>query len=356
MQLTDLGYDDWFVQQQQAVAIANSHAARVTAVDRDRYLIRSELGEISAECTGKLLYMAESPLDLPAVGDWVVVQSYDADTFAVIHAVLPRKSLLARKTAGKKVEQQLIATNIDVAFIMQSCDRDFNLRRLERYLVMAREGHVEPKLILSKSDLLDPEELNQKLQILQRIHSGVEILVVSNHSGYGLDRFIETLKPGKSYCLLGSSGVGKTTLLNHLLGEERFATAAVREKDGRGRHTTARRQLILLANGAMIIDTPGMRELGLMATKDSIEQSFADIHELTATCRFKDCTHQSESGCALRAAVATGQLSEERYQSYLKLLKESTYHQMSYVEKRRSDKKRGRYYRSVLKSKGMLHR
>ncbi len=349
MELKDLGYNDWFHQKHLEFKQPGFEIARVTRVDRDRYLVRNENNEVQAEPTGKLIFSAESAEDVPCVGDWVFVQYYNSGELAIIHEVLPRKSFLRRKSAGKKVDYQMIAANIDVAFIMQSCDFDFNLRRMERYLVMANEGNIEPVILLSKSDLVSAEDLEKRISEISQARIETRVIPFSNETGIGLDIVRQTLEKRKTYCLIGSSGVGKTTLLNHLIGQEIFDTNPVREKDGRGRHTTARRQLTILENGALLIDTPGMRELGMLAVGTSIEDSFSDIHELTKDCRFNDCTHTGETGCAILMAIESGHLTEDRYRSYKKLIKESEYHEMSYVERRRKDKKFGRMVKSIMK-------
>ena len=338
MELADLGFDSWFQDKSHGLGRPDCAVARVTRVDRDRYLVRNEHNEVQAEPTGKLLFSADSSQDLPCVGDWVFVQYHNDGALAIIHEVLPRRTFLRRKSAGTKVEYQMIASNIEVAFIMQSCDLNFNLRRMERYLVTVHEGHVEPVILLSKSDLISAEELEKRISEIRQARIDARIIPCSNKTEIGLETVRQALQKGKSYCLLGSSGVGKTTLLNHLLGREAFETKAVREKDSRGRHTTARRQLIVLESGALLVDTPGMRELGLMAVSATIDESFSDIHELSTRCRFGDCTHSVELGCAILLAVQSGALSQDRYQSYMKLIKESEFHEMSYVERRKKDR------------------
>jgi ribosome biogenesis GTPase len=349
MELADLGFDSWFQKKREESQKPDFSVARITRVDRNRYLVRNEENEIQAEPTGKLLFFTDSTQDLPCVGDWAFVQYYNDGTLAIIHDLFPRKTFLRRKSAGNTVDYQMIASNIDIAFIIQSCDFNFNLRRMERYLVMANEGHVEPIILLSKSDLVSSEELEKRISEIRQAHIGAKVIAFSNKTALGLDTVQQVLEKGKSYCLLGSSGVGKTTLLNHLLGREVFETNPVREKDSRGRHTTARRQLIVLDNGALLIDTPGMRELGMIAVSTSIDDSFSDIHELSQNCRFNDCTHSVEVGCAILMAVQNKELNEERYQSYMKLMKESKFHQMSYVERRKKDKQFGRMIKTAMK-------
>jgi len=349
MELKDIGFDQWFQGKQEEMQRPDCSAARVTAVNRDSYLISNGNIEVLAELTGKLTFSAESSADYPCVGDWVLAQYYNSDTFAIIHSIFQRKSFLRRKTPGKRIDYQAIAANIDVALIVQSCDVDFNLRRLERYLVMINEGHIEPVLLLTKSDLVNPEELEQRVSVVGRANINCKVIALSNQTGAGLDEVRRLLEPGKTYCLLGSSGVGKTTFINHLMGSDVFATNTVRAKDGRGKHTTTRRQLIVLAQGAMLIDTPGIRELGNIGSGAGIEETFIDIHELSNNCRFIDCTHTTEPGCALLAAIGKGELSEERYQSYMKLLKESEFNEMSYLEKREKDRKFGQFIKTAKK-------
>jgi ribosome biogenesis GTPase len=339
MELRALGFDHWFQKQQENLQKPGYCVARVTAVNRDRYLVRNEHSEVPAELAGRLLFSAKSSVNLPCVGDWVFVQYHNSDTFAIIHDLLPRKSVLRRKSAGKKIDYQMIASNIDVAFIVQSCDFNFNLRRLERYLVMIHEGQVEPVILLTKSDLVSPEDIDRMISQVRQSSVTCKIIALSNITGFGLDLVRQVLEAGKTYCLLGSSGVGKTTLLNHLLGRELFETKEVRQKDGKGRHVTASRQLIILDKGAMLIDTPGMREMGIIDVNAGMDESFSDIYEYAKSCRFTDCTHTKEIGCKVRAALEDGELSEERYRSYLSLRRESQFHQLSYLERRKKDKK-----------------
>ena len=348
MKLSDIGFDQWFQEHVSGLRQEGRGVARISAVDRGSYLIRNELGEIPAELAGKFYFQVESSVDLPCVGDWVTVQYHNDDAAAIIHGVFPRKTFLRRKSAGEKVDFQMIAANIDSAFIVQSCHFDFNVRRMDRYLVMAADGGVEPIVVLTKTDLITHDELEQKLTAIRSSAITARVLALSNITGIGFDEFQQVLVSGRTYCLLGSSGVGKTTLINRLIGKDAFETKAV-SGTGEGIHTTARRQLILLNQGSMLIDTPGMRELGLLGVSDGVNQGFEDIVGLSANCRYANCSHTQEPDCAVVAAVSNGELSKDRYSSYMKLKKESEYHEMSYVDKRKKDRAFGRFIKSAMK-------
>ncbi len=309
--------------------------------------MRNERGETVAELSGKFRFSVESSSGLPCVGDWVCLE-HTSPALAIIHAVLPRKTFLSRKYPGKTMDFQMIAANLDVAFIVQSCHYDFNIRRLDRFLVAANEGHIEPIVILSKTDLVTHEELDGMIGKIRGAGISAQLFPISNTTGTGLDDFRGLLVPGKTFCLLGSSGVGKTTIINRLIGRDAFETKAV-SVTGEGVHTTSRRQLHLLDNSAMLVDTPGMRELGLLGASDGVEDSFSDIQDLSLSCRFPDCTHTREPGCAVLMAIEAGDLREDRYQSYLKLKKETEYHDLSYAKKRKKDKNFGRFIKSVKK-------
>lgn len=347
MNLKDLGFSDWFSGQAAGILQAGQNVARVVAVDRNAYIVRGEAQETPAKLSGRFRFEIESSPDLPCVGDWVCAQ-HASQKLAIIHAVLPRKSFLRRKRPGKTVDFQMIAANIDVAFVVQSCHYDFNIRRLDRYLVACSDGGIEPVVILSKTDMVTPDEVDGQMLDIRGSGFASHILPISNTTGAGLDRFRALVEPGKTYCLIGSSGVGKSTLINRLMGQNELETKAV-SVTGEGTHTTSRRQLLVQANGAMLIDTPGMRELGLLGTSDGIDESFSEIRDLSLTCRFANCTHTDEPGCAVLDAVENNELSEDRYQSYLKLRKENEYHDMSHVEKRKKDRDFGRFIKSYKK-------
>lgn len=347
--LENLGFGKWFEERLDSSKLNDFQLARVTTVYGENYLITNGTREITAEITGKIMFSAESSLDFPTVGDWVYVQHFDENSLAIIHEVFPRKSILKRKRAGKSVEFQSIAANIDCALIVQSLDSDYSIRRFERYLVMAREGNIQPVLLLSKSDLLTDAEINEKKAEILESNPDIQVIAFSNKEGKNLNKIKDLLHSGKTFCLLGSSGVGKTSLLNKLIGEDRFATKEVREKDSKGKHTTTNRQLLRLENGAMIIDTPGMRELGNIAVETAISETFDEITELETSCKFSNCSHKKEKGCAILEALEEGEISPERYQNYLKMLKESEHNETSYLEKKKKYKQLGKLYKSVQK-------
>lgn len=345
-ELTELGWNDWFALR--TICNPSDTVARVAAVDRDQLLLVDQSGLFRAKLAGRFLHHHHLSHEMPCVGDWVCVEKPPESDFGVIHAILERKTSLRRKSAGVATQYQMIAANVDYVLIVQSCHFDFNPKRLERYLVMVMEGGAEPCILLTKTDLVDPGVLARQLAEIESLGITAPILPLSNLTGDGLEDIKRLLRPGKTYCFVGSSGVGKSTLINRLIGRAKMETGTV-SGTGEGRHTTVRRELIRLEGGALVIDNPGMREFGILGAESGIAGSYAAITALADQCRYQDCGHTSEPGCAVLAAVDAGEISREALDSFLKLKKESAFNNMSYAEKRRKDRDFGRFIKSVKK-------
>lgn len=329
MDLQDLGWNDHFSILFQPYLENGFQVGRISAEYKNRFQVYTEIGEIWATVSGKMRYTALERSDFPAVGDWVVldhieVHSIDPDSqAAVIQAVLPRRSKFSRKTAGKTSEEQIIATNIDTVFLVNALNLDFNVRRIERYLTLAWESGANPVILLSKADI--SEELQEKVREVEASAIGVPVHPISCITGEGIDELKRYVKPGQTVALLGSSGAGKSTLVNKLIGLDVQKTNEVREADSRGRHTTTSRELFVLPQGGLLIDTPGMRELQLYGTGEGLYDAFEDIYEYAKCCRFSDCQHESEPGCEIQRALTEGSLIKERYESFKKLQREASY-------------------------------
>lgn len=348
--LKQLGFDQWFHDKSKPFIKPDFSLARIIEVNRNNYKVSNGHDDILAELSGKFVFNITNSTDFPTVGDWIVMQCVNNNSLAIIHYILPRKSLIKRKDPGKVVDFQLIAANIDFAFIVQSADSNFNLNRLERYLVMINDSAIQPIIVLSKTDLISDNELSEIKDSIKRLNDKYLFLPISNKTDTGISPFQKELKNGKTYCLLGSSGVGKTTLLNKLIGKETFRVNTVREKDSKGRHTTSKRQLTRLESGSIFIDTPGMRELGNFDIDSGLKETFDDIVSYFGQCRFKNCTHVNEEGCAVIAAVTQGLIDEDRYNNFLGIQKESSYYQMTYLEKRNKDKSFGKMIKNFKKT------
>ena len=345
-ELTHLGWDDWFEQRPQCGP--TDTVARVVAVDREQLLLIDETGPFRAKPTGSYRYRHDLSQDFPCVGDWVCVEKQPGDAPGSIHSLLERKTVLRRRSAGDAIEYQMIAANVDCVIVVQSCHFDFNLSRLERYLVMVRDGGAEPYVLLTKTDLVGPAVVDSQLSEIRAAGITVRVSALSNVTQEGVEDLERLLLPRKTYCFVGSSGVGKSTLINRLVGRDVLATKAV-SGTGEGRHTTVRRELLLLEGGALVIDNPGMREFGVLGAEEGISDSFGDITSLASNCRYRDCTHVNEPGCAVREAVQAGEIKQEHYEHYLALRKESEYYDLSYAEKRKKDRDFGRYIKSAKK-------
>lgn len=294
--------------------------ARVVAQFSHQYRIATPWGDRLAEVSGKFAFAAATPGDYPAVGDWVAAEMPDGDSHAIVHALLPRRTKIMRRAAGSRPDEQLIGANIDTVFIVASLNEDWNLRRIERYLIAVREGGAEPVLLLTKADLCDDPE--RYVRETKSIAPEVPVIPVSARSDQGREALAPFLSPGKTVGATGSSGVGKSTLLNWLAGEPRQSVQGIREDDARGRHTTTHRELFVLPSGAVWLDTPGMRELQLWEAEDGWQATFSDIEALASSCRFRDCRHESEQGCAVREALNSGALDPARYANYRKTERE----------------------------------
>ncbi len=317
-------YKSWGLSDRylaEAAAFPEWIPGRVILQHRNLYKVVTGRGELTAQVSGKLRHVSAAPPDFPAVGDFVMVdRDNDREGYGTIHRILSRRSAFIRKAAGKTGDSQVVAANIDTVFICMALTRDFNLKRLERYLAIAWDSGAVPVVILTKADL--QQDVSQQLRAVENAAIGVEVVVSSGLSGAGCEEIMAWIRPGMTVAFIGSSGVGKSTLINRLLGHERMETLAV-DRDGKGRHATTRRELAVLPGGGALIDTPGMREIGVESV--DLGTTFADIEALALECRFSDCRHEQEPGCRVRQAIAEGLLPEERLQNYKKLLQEAVY-------------------------------
>ncbi|MEW6508672.1 MAG: ribosome small subunit-dependent GTPase A [Bacteroidota bacterium] len=321
--LNSLGWNEFFNKSFKNFDYITYKCGRISAENKTNYLVLTQFGEIIGEVSGKYLFESERQSDLPKVGDWVVITLFNNNELAVIHQILPRRTKISRKSADRKTDEQIIAANVDLAFIVQSLDDNFNINRLERYLSVVYQGGVKPVVVLNKTDLCNNVEEKVKL-VTER--TGIDKLFsVSAIKRDRLDEIIKLIEPGSTVVFIGSSGVGKSTLINALVGYDRFATNEVREQDSRGKHTTTRREMVLLPSGGILIDTPGMRELGLWNANYGLSQTFSEFSEFAEQCKYSDCTHVHEAGCAILQALSKGEISKQRYENYTKLLKEIKY-------------------------------
>jgi ribosome biogenesis GTPase len=318
MDLETLGWNRFFQQHFEPFHDKNLIPARVAREHKNIYVVYTEAGQLTAKVSGRFRHDAQDYSDFPSVGDWVAVKARPEEESATIHGLVPRKSTFSRTAVlAGKTEEQVLAANIDTVFLVSGLDGDFNLRRIERYVTIAWDSGATPVIVLNKADLCD--DVDSIVEEVEATISGVSTLAVSAEKKEGLDPLREYLAPGKTVALLGSSGVGKSTIINGMLGFEQLKTGAVRAYDSKGKHTTTYREMILFPNGGIVIDTPGMREIEIWSDEDGLSSTFGDIEALVGQCRFNDCRHDSEPGCAIQDALADGDLDVRRFQSYIKL-------------------------------------
>ncbi len=346
--LRDLGYNDALEKSRREGDLRDFEPARVIAEHKERYIVRAADGELEAEITGNLRYTASSREDYPAVGDWVAITAYETG-FAIIHGILPRFSLIKREAAGQSGAVQVIAANIDYAFLVQAIDRDYNVNRLERYLSLCHASRVKPVIVLTKTDLAEEKQIKGLVENIGERIENVPVIALSNQTFEGYDDLKAFLKPGRSCCLLGSSGAGKSTLLNNLAGRELMQTGSLSESTRKGRHITTHRELLVLPEGGILIDNPGMREVGMADAAEGIETTFGKILSLARLCRYRDCTHTGEAGCAVLNAVEMGELDRNSYNNYLRLERENARFEVTVAEKRKKEKIFGKILKEYKK-------
>lgn len=344
IKLEDLGYGDFFESNRGADGLP---VARVLSEHKEAYRVKNAEGEYLAKITGKQMFNALSRQDYPAVGDWVTITDL-GEQQAVIHRILPRKTIIKRKASGKN-DIQVIAANIDVAFVIESVDRDYNLNRFERYFAIARDGGIMPAIILNKIDLISNEELESRIDQIKNRFGDIDFITTSTVSNEGLDELKAYIVKGKTYCFLGSSGVGKSSLINKLIGKEVIKTSQISTHTDRGRHTTTSREMYFLEYGGIVIDNPGMREVGMTDMGDGIDSLFDEITSLARKCKYADCTHIHEPGCAVLSAIKSGRLDEDRYNNYLGLKKEAEYYEMTELEKKQKNRQFGKFVKKAKK-------
>ena len=348
MKLEDLGYNNKIEESRIEKKLNIDEIGRVIAEHKERYTVRTAKSEFEAEITGNMRFSATSREDFPAVGDWVALTNYDSD-FAIIYKILPRFSSIKRQAVGKTGEVQVIAANIDYAFLVQSVDRDFNINRLERYLSICYSAKIEPIIVLSKTDLVDKERRHTIIDSIKLRVNNVPVIAVSNKTENGYSAIREIIKEGKTYCLLGSSGSGKSTLINNLSGKYLMKTGEISQSTNKGRHITSHRELTILETGGILIDNPGMKEVGITDSTGGLETTFDIILRFSENCKFKNCTHTNEIDCSVIEAVENGVIDKASYNNYLKMEKEKAHFDSTIAEKRKKDKELGKTIKNYKK-------
>jgi len=353
IKIEDLGWDGFFEAKRTELGLDNFSVARVIAEYRGTYKVKNASGEFLAKITGKQMFKATSREDYPAIGDWVAITELGNDQ-AVVRAVLLRKSIIKRRFGdknriGEKSDVQIIATNIDAAFIVQSVGRDYSVNRFERYLAIAKEGGIKPLIIINKIDLISAEELDSRLSEIKSRLGDIDIIPTSAVSNVGLDRLEDYIKKGKTYCFLGSSGVGKSSLINRLLRKDAIKTENISSYSERGKHITTSRQMYFLESGGIVIDNPGIREVGMADVSAGVSSLFDEIAILARNCKYADCTHIHEPECGILSAVKEGILDEDRYANYINLKKEAEHFVRSGLEKREKNRSFGKFIKKAKK-------
>ncbi len=346
--LEDLGYYEELEVFRLENNLNSFEVGRVIAEHKERFIIKTMKGEFEAEITGHMRFTAKSREDFPAVGDWVALTTYESD-FAIIHRIFPRFSVIKRQAVGQFGEIQIIATNIDYAFLVQAVDRDFNINRLERYLTICNSSKVSTIIVLSKIDLIDKQRISDILESIKVRIKNVPVIAISNESQDGYDAIKAKIEKGKTYCMLGSSGVGKSTLINNLSGKSLMRTDAISQSTNKGRHVTSHRELVILENGGIMVDNPGMREVGITDSTSGLEITFDLIFGLSQNCKFIDCTHTNEIGCSVTEAVEKGEIDKASYDNFLKMEREKAYFESTVAEKRKKDKEFGKIMKNYKK-------
>ena len=338
IEIKNYGYSDFFAAYFSEYEAQNMHPARVAVEHRNYYGLYSEFGELTAEKSGKLFYSAVNTELLPAVGDWVAVELIENEDKAFIKAVLPRKTKFSRKKAGSTTEEQIVAANVDSVFIMSSLNQDLNMKRIDRYVTLAWDNEIKPVLILSKADLCD--DIFARLAEVQERFPGIDVHIISAVQKAGINELEKHFEGNKTIAVIGSSGVGKSTLINSILSWDKMEVSEIGLYKDKGRHTTTHRELAVVPGGGLIIDTPGMREIQMWEGAEGLSELFGDIEALTLECKFSDCKHESEPGCAVKAAIKAGTITAERFASYKKLLNEVSYFERKQDKKAQMEEKK----------------
>ena len=350
MNLFDLGLTSYRSACLTDNNLSDFSIGRVTQEHRERYVVSTGDDEYDAEITGNLRFSANSRADFPAVGDWVAMIICDSN-HAIIHKILPRKSVLERQAVAKFGECQIISTNIDFAFIVQAINNNFSINRLERYLTICYSANIEPILVISKIDLSTQKDIRNAITELETRDKKVKYILLSNTTHKGLDQILDFIQKGKTYCVVGSSGVGKSTLINNLLNNNILRTGEISQSTNKGRHITAHRELFVLENGGIIIDTPGMKELGMTDNAEGIKTTFQEIYNLSLKCKYPDCKHINEIGCAVISALNNGSIDKDSYDNYQKIQKEQERFETTVSEKRKKDRVFGKMIKNYYKDK-----